>query len=301
LLCKKAVKYNKSMRRIRKLSKVLALAVAMCTTCLTRIVHADEITTIEDLPPEILVEILKYLSTEDIASASQVSKQWRGLVVGEVLKTKRLRLDARQLDSLARTSDEVKQNARYIQLFDRPSEMTQEVFAELARFPNLVELAVNLGPEIQTLKLLHKLSNLRKLVLFHADNITSLKPLAKLARLEELDISGFYKISSVESLSRLDNLKVLRLSYSKVDNLPKHLESLQNLQSLQIRDFSEITSLEPITRLENLEELVIVGCKNITTLEQLSNLRKLRKLKVDSRLYEQAQKLQKTIQGLELF
>jgi len=144
---------------------------------------------------------------------------------------------------------------------------------------------------------LHRISNIKKLDLTGAENITGLVPLTVLTRLEDLNISN-HQISDLTPLSYISRLVVFDFSNTPVTNISpiashKSLEelnlanspvsdltSISGLQSLIKLNISgtQVTKLDPVALCGNLQELDIYNTRinNLKSLDDHKNIKILR-------------------------
>ncbi len=119
-------------------------------------------------------------------------------------------------------------------------------------------------------------TNLEKLIIRHAYNISDIKPLAKLNNLKSLAIYQ-NSISDISPLSKLTQLRELRFLDGYVRDISP-LKKLTHLNRLQLTA-NPITDFSPLTALSELESLSIYRT-DLSDLKPLTNLRKLTQLRL---------------------
>src|SRR5215470_97919 len=150
-------------------------------------------------------------------------------------------------------------------------------FEGLTQLPHIESLSVSLT-EVDSIKFVSQVRNVRYLHLHDTGHITSLYALTRLESLTDLSLYGL-KMNPVSAISKLS-----RLSGISVDGIPNQVELLQDITAarptltyLWIYNDSETTSIAGLKSTPGLENFGLMYCpvSNIAALAELQKLKSI--------------------------
>lgn len=134
-------------------------------------------------------------------------------------------------------------------------------FDDIAGFEKLTELSICYNPQLDSIKFLSKMTELKSLTI-EMGCFTDLSPIKNCKKLEYLKLVGIKERSDISALSELTNLKRLTISGCSVKDI-QPLSGLTELSNLEITfNYSDVENLEVIGGLTKISYLSLI-CPNI--------------------------------------
>ena len=147
----------------------------------------------------------------------------------------------------------------------------------LTNIPNLHFLRLNSFislHDISALKRYYK-TQLLALDLFFCPELQDLRPIGALANLKNLSISALSDLSNIDWLEKLQSLKSLKFGGCEELTDLSPIGNLKNLQFLNLNDNYAIQDIRPIKELKQLRKLELYGVSNLQSLKGIEGATEL--------------------------
>jgi Leucine-rich repeat (LRR) protein len=179
-----------------------------------------------------------------------------------------------------------------------------------ARFPELIETAINWQPgfqsvfdasQLRSFKVggytqarsapFGKLSRLKHLAIYSSD-LTEVQDFGQITDMEALLLADCFRLSSLSGVESLGSLTELQLHAVQGLTTIDAIRGLTNLRTLVLNDLPNLYSIAPLSELINLETVILGGKTSVADgdLKPLKSLPRLRSLEFTARRHYSTKK-----------